>query len=125
VRFDRIYFHQPQPVTPLYQRAQHRWRADCPCCGVRMTDRRVKQGRPVPLQQLSRGHDAPVGRGGANDVWLYICHGCNNEQGVLDFAQWARKLLLAEDPRAERVVEVAKFVRAWVAERDEKRRQNT
>ena len=110
-------------IEPLYLRARRRWSGWCPCCGVKMTDKRVKKGRPEPPAQLSRGHDAPVGRGGDNGVWLYICRRCNNEQGVLDFVQWGRKLLLAEDYRAERVVEVAKLVRTWVAERDEKRRQ--
>lgn len=98
----------------LWMAAEQRWRRCCPCCGVNMrSGRGLKAGRPMPRNVRTDGHDVAVSRGGDPSVWLAICYGCNNDQGWLSFATWARMLLLADDKRASRVAEVALFVAAW------------
>lgn len=101
-------------MTPLYLAAEKRWGGrHCPCCGVPFRRKAIKPYVPTPRDEKTRGHVDPVARGGAQSVWLYICRGCNNDQGCLSFAGFARMLLLAGDRRAERVVEVARFVQPW------------
>lgn len=97
----------------LHHAASTRWRNGCPCCGVGMRTGRVKTGRPTPANQRTVGHVDAVALGGDPDVWLYMCNRCNNNQGSLSFAAFARMLVLRGDPRAERVVEVARFVQPW------------
>lgn len=99
--------------------AEQRWRHNCPCCGNRMKQRPHKPGRPTPGDQRTKAHDAPVARGGDPDRWLWACLRCNGDQGALTFAGFARMLILSGDPRADRVVEVARFVAEWVAGRRE------
>ena len=100
-------------MTPLWLAAERRWGRACPCCGVSMRLKAPKRGVPMARHQISRGHVDSVARGGDPLVWLYVCHGCNNDQGSLSFAGFARMLLLHGDRRAERVVEVARFVQPW------------
>ena len=101
-------------MTPLYLAAEARWgRRHCPCCGVPFSKKAFKPYKPMPRDMKTRGHVDPVARGGDPKVWLHQCFRCNNDQGCLSFAGFARMLLLAGDRRAERVVEVARFVQAW------------
>lgn len=87
----------------------------CPCCDRKTHTRKVRPGQVPPSDKSTVGHDFPVARGGDPRQWFWMCWLCNNEQGVLDLVTWARKLVHSGDPRAERVVQVARFVRDWVA----------
>lgn len=87
----------------------------CPCCDRVMNSSSVKKYRSTPTDKKTVGHDVAVARGGHPGAWFWMCHRCNNDQGVLDLVTWARKLVYGDDPRAARVVEVSKFVRGWVA----------
>lgn len=102
----------------LHEAAEQRWRRLCPCCGQFMT-RPVGRGRTEPLSMRTCGHVDAVARGGDPRQWLYVCKRCNRDQHWLSFAAFARMLILRNDPRANRVVEVARFIQAW----REKRRQ--
>lgn len=89
----------------------------CPCCGtgMRWKGRFKRPGAIQPGDMATRAHDRPVAHGGDPDVWVWACLRCNNEQGVLDFVAWARKLVRSSDRRAERVVALAVVVRTWVS----------
>ena len=97
----------------LYEMAERRWRTRCPCCTRPMTPTRYKPGKPDPGTMRTRGHDRAVAHGGDPMQWLFMCRRCNNEQGWLSFAAWARMLVLRDDPRAPLVVEVARFCHEW------------
>lgn len=97
--------------------AQLRWGSrHCPCCGRAMHTREHRPGRPQPRDARTRGHDVPVSLGGV--AWIYICFGCNNDQGSLPFAVWARKLAAAGDARAPLVQAVAEFIEERRQDRD-------
>lgn len=101
-------------MTPLWLAAEKRWGGrHCPCCGVPFRRKAIRPNRPTPRDEKTRGHVDAVALGGDQKVWLHICRGCNNDQGSLSFAGFARMLLLRGDRRAERVVEVARFVQPW------------
>jgi len=91
--------------------AAHRWRDKCPCCGVRMTGGRYIAGRVAPPTYKTRGHDKAIAEGGSLNLWVWICNRCNVNQASLSFEVWARKLMRADDARAERVAELADFFR--------------
>jgi hypothetical protein len=97
----------------LHEAAAQRWRHRCPCCDRHMKHFYLKKGKATPSDFRTCGHDRAVAHGGDRHMWLFICHRCNNEQGWLSFAAWARMLILRNDPRAELVAEVARFVAAW------------
>ena len=89
----------------------------CPACLNGMTSpKKLKPGRTEPRSTKSRGHDHPVSRGGSWDAYVFMCKGCNADQGLRDFVQWARVLLQRGDRRAEHVTALAVLVRGWIAE---------
>lgn len=86
---------------------------NCPCCGVRMREVRPKPGRVAPPDARTLAHDEAVARGGDVNSFVWACTRCNGEQGPLSFEVWARKLGLAGDERATRVLALVAFIRAW------------
>lgn len=89
----------------------------CPACLNGMTSpKRLRSGRTEPRSTKSRGHDHPVSRGGDYSAYVFMCKGCNADQGLRDFVQWARVLLQRGDRRAEHVTALAVLVRGWIAE---------
>lgn len=98
------------PEAVAHQFGSHK----CPCCGVHMTRKPVRKFKRTPANQQTVAHDFPVGRGGDRAQWFWGCSRCNNDQGVLDLVTWARKLVYGDDPRTERVVALATFIRDWV-----------
>lgn len=86
----------------------------CPCCGTSFHRKTVKRFQPTPANHATVAHDFPVARGGDRRQWFWGCCRCNNDQGVLDLVTWARKLMYDDDPRHERVVALAVFLRRWV-----------
>ena len=104
----------------LHEAAGQRWRNRCPCCTRPMTKTVDRKGQAQPGTMRTRGHDRAVAHGGAVDQWLSMCRRCNNEQGWLSFAAWARMLVLRDDPRAPLVVEVARFCHEWRQEHERK-----
>lgn len=101
----------------LHEAAELRWRRRCPCCDRHMTPTVSVLGKSQPGTMRTRGHDRAVAHGGDNLEWLFICRKCNEKQGWLSFAAYARMLILADDPRADKVVEVARFIDAWRQQR--------
>lgn len=97
----------------LHEEASQRWRNRCPCCTRHMTKTVDKPGRSQPGTMRTRGHDRAVAHGGDPQQWLFMCRKCNEHQGWLSFAAWARMLVLRDDPRAELVAEVARFCHQW------------
>lgn len=103
----------------LAYEARKRWGFRCPCCGVRMRTKRTRAGQRLPRDQETIGHDQSVAKGGDPNVWVFICHECNQEQGPRSFAVWASVLAWRGDERALRVRELAD----WLAERLNKGRK--
>lgn len=103
---------------PLWMYAEAEFgRNRCPCCGVRMRAGRLAAYQRQPRDFRTRGHDYPVGRGGDVSVFVYMCHGCNGDQGSSGLVTWARNLIHSGDRRAEAVTALAVFVRSWVEQR--------
>lgn len=102
----------------IAEKAQRRWRSRCPCCGSPMATPRGLRRRRGALQRNDRtiGHDFPVARGGDERRWVYICWGCNNDQGSLDFMSWSRVLRTDGDRRADAVEALAIFIEETVNE---------
>lgn len=88
----------------------------CPCCGTRMTGTKVRNGQPTPPSKRTIGHDFPRGMGGDARVWVYMCWRCNGEQGFLDLVTWSHQLHHRGDGRADRVLQLALFVRRMAHE---------
>lgn len=100
-------------TSALALAVRERFGPNCPCCGYPM---RVPRGRREKQRYNGRdrqtiAHDWPTGNGGSFKVWVYACHGCNNDQGDMTFWLWARYLLRQGDPRARRVFALADFIR--------------
>lgn len=85
----------------------------CPCCAKPMHNKKVRPGNKTPRDKKTIGHDAPTGWGGNPDVWVFICHGCNQEQGSRTFRSWAARLDHKGDERAEAVLALANEIFAW------------
>lgn len=96
----------------LRERAIARWRKRCPCCDspMRLRCSSASTGR-VPRDYRTQGHDISVSAGGSRDRWIYICSGCNTDQGNLSFANWAWRLKRNGDPRYPLVERVAAFMK--------------
>jgi hypothetical protein len=116
-RFNRAPAKQP-PIAafeknPLYVKAQRaEWFGPtrCPCCGTPMLSHwRAKRGAQTPRNLATIGHDVPLAAGGPHRRYIMICWTCNNDQGVLTFAQWASTMKLTGDPRLNRVIAVVTF----------------
>jgi hypothetical protein len=98
----------------LHHAALQRWGKRCPCCDRVMTRTRpVKPGRLMPVDMATRGHDAPMARGGNYRDWVLICWQCNNDQGILDFASWQCLLAWRRDERERHVMELVIFIQQW------------
>lgn len=82
-----------------------------------MTKTTFRAGKPHAPTMRTRGHVRSVAHGGDNTEWLYMCSRCNTHQGWLSMAAWCRLLVIRDDPRAELVAEVARFVDAWKRDR--------
>lgn len=95
----------------IVEACEARHRHTCPCCGTGMVKAAPKPGRPVASNTRTAGHDEPVWRGGR--LWVYICSGCNTEQGDLTFRSWALMLRRADDGRAARVEALADLFDQW------------
>lgn len=108
-----LYYHD----GPLHSAAHQRWGNACPCCMRPMQRGRVKRGQAPPSNHRTVGHDQSVARGGDARVWVWQCLQCNNDQGVLDFVTWWRKLERSGDWRAINVQELVAFVAAWHQQR--------
>lgn len=87
----------------------------CPCCRRLMNDRKVRLGRSTHSDKRTVGHNVAVAFGGNPEVWVYICHGCNNEQATRSFYEWGRHLQFRSDERAEAVLRLAELVEFWCA----------
>lgn len=107
----RLYVSINAPSAELRFEATRRWGNSCPCCSTHMTTKPPKKGVSTPRTYRTIGHNVAVGLGGRQDQWIYICHGCNNEQGSASFEHWGAKLP-EHDARKARVIEVGKLFRA-------------
>jgi hypothetical protein len=87
----------------------------CPCCRRVMNDRKVRMGRSTPRDKRTVGHNVAVAFGGNPEVWVYICHGCNNEQATRSFADWGRYLVSKFDERGDAVCQLAELIEFWCA----------
>lgn len=100
---------------PAAAKARFGGGAICPSCRGRMQDKPTRRFQAPPPDKKTIGHDFSVAKGGDPSVWVYQCNRCNGDQGSLDLVTWSRKLVQCGDPRAEHVIELAEFVRPWVA----------
>lgn len=90
----------------------------CPCCNNPMQQYRKSVLRnKTPRDYPTVAHNFPTALGGNPVVWVYACHGCNNDQGAMPLLGWGLKLQRRGDPRGDRVVELALFIEKWCAER--------
>ena len=87
----------------------------CPCCRRRFAKSKRRPGRQDALSPTV-AHNIALSVGGNEDVWIFTCNQCNQDQGGLSFADWAATLWRLNEPeKAGNAKIVADFIADWCA----------
>lgn len=88
----------------------------CPCCRNHMEMGRPRRRNAAEQNRRDRatvGHDIAQSMNGNPMVWVWICRGCNQDQGSSTFEMFANRLKHYKDERHGSVFELAQFVAEW------------
>lgn len=80
----------------------------CPCCDGTMRKQPVS-AKPTDRDR-TRAHLYPTRHPWRRDDWFYGCRRCNHDQGHLSLEEWFLILAYRSDDRADRVLQLLKFI---------------